>query len=67
MLVLSRKLGEVIRIGDNIVLTIVEIDSGKVRIGIQAPRDVPVHRAEVYDKIKSGEPRANHNSTPESK
>lgn len=47
MLVLSRKLGEKIYIGDNICLTITDIDRGKVRIGIEAPRDMTVYRNEL--------------------
>jgi carbon storage regulator len=47
MLVLSRKLGEKICIGDNINITIVDIDRGKVRLGIEAPRSVPVYRQEL--------------------
>lgn len=47
MLVLSRKLGEKICIGDNICLTVVDIDRGKVRLGIEAPRSVPVYRQEL--------------------
>ncbi len=56
MLVLSRKLGEKICIGDNICLTIVDIDRGKVRLGIEAPRSVPVYRQELLDVV-TGEPR----------
>ncbi len=51
MLVLSRKKDESIVINDNIVVTIVEIRGDKVRLGIDAPRDVPVHRQEVLDAI----------------
>lgn len=47
MLVLSRKLGEKIFIGDNIVITMVDIDRGKIRLGIEAPRDVPIYRQEM--------------------
>lgn len=47
MLVLSRKLGEKIYIGENICITVVDIDRGKVRIGIEAPREVPVFRQEL--------------------
>jgi len=48
---------EKIVIGDNVVITIVEIRGNKVRIGISAPKDVPVHRGEIYDLIteKRGE------------
>ena len=47
MLVLSRKLGEKIYIGENICITVVDIDRGKIRLGIEAPRDVPVFRQEL--------------------
>ena len=47
MLVLSRKLGDKIKIGENIWITVVDIDRGKVRIGIDAPRDVVVMREEL--------------------
>lgn len=47
MLVLSRKLGEKIYINDNICITVVDIDRGKIRLGIEAPRDVPIYRQEL--------------------
>lgn len=47
MLVLSRKLGEKILIGENISITVVDIDRGKIRLGIEAPRDVPIYRQEL--------------------
>ena len=52
MLVLSRHRDESIMIGDNIVITIVDIRGDKVRIGIQAPTNVPVHREEIYEAIQ---------------
>jgi len=52
MLVLSRKLDEEIVIGDDIVIMVLEIRGDKVRLGIQAPADVPIHRQEVYEKIQ---------------
>lgn len=52
MLVLSRHRDESIIIGDNIVITIVDIRGDKVRLGIQAPTDIPVHRQEVYEAIQ---------------
>jgi carbon storage regulator len=55
MLVLSRKINETIVINDNIVITVVDIRGDKVRLGIEAPKDVPVHRQEVYDAIKRAE------------
>jgi carbon storage regulator len=47
MLVLSRKLGEKIYINDNICITVVDIDRGKIRLGIEAPREVPIFRQEL--------------------
>lgn len=52
MLVLSRLLGESIVVGDDIIVTIMEIRGDKVRLGINAPPDIPVHRQEVYDAIQ---------------
>ena len=52
MLVLTRKVGEGIIIGDDIKLTIVEIKGGNIRLGIDAPRDKKIHRQEVYDRIQ---------------
>jgi carbon storage regulator len=52
MLVLSRKRDERIVIGDNIVITIVEVRGDKVRLGIEAPSEVPVHRQEVLDAMR---------------
>lgn len=52
MLVLSRKLGEKIHIGDHICITIVDIDRGKIRLGIEAPRDVPIFRQELLASNK---------------
>jgi carbon storage regulator len=51
MLVLSRKIGEVITIGNAIKITILSYDRGIIRVGIEAPKDIPVHRKEVYDRI----------------
>jgi len=53
MLVLSRKKGEKIEIGDDVVITIVDIRGDKVRLGIEAPRKVTVYRKEVADKIRA--------------
>ncbi len=55
MLVLSRKRGESIVIGGSITVTVVEFRGDKVRLGISAPEEVPVHRQEVYEAIKRQE------------
>jgi carbon storage regulator len=52
MLVLSRQKDESIIIGDNVEVTIVDIRGDKVRLGITAPKDIPVHRREVYEAIQ---------------
>lgn len=52
MLVLSRKRNESIVIDGNIVVTVVDIRGDKVRLGIEAPKDVPIHRSEVYEAIR---------------
>ena len=52
MLVLSRQRDESIVIGDKVVVTIVDIRGDKVRLGIQAPGEIPVHRQEVYEAIQ---------------
>jgi len=52
MLVIGREVGEIIVIGDDIRIKVVEIRDGVVRFGVDAPRKVPVHRAEVYKRIK---------------
>jgi carbon storage regulator len=63
MLVLSRKKNESVVIDDQIVITIVEIRGDKVRLGIEAPREVPVHRKEIFDAIRS-EQSSQENTAP---
>ena len=58
MLVLSRQRDESIMIGDNVVVTIVDIRGDKVRLGIDAPSEIPVHRREVYEAIQRDNLRA---------
>jgi carbon storage regulator len=52
MLVLSRQKDESIMIGENVEITIVDVRGDKVRLGITAPKEIPVHRREVFDAIK---------------
>ncbi|MFT4727867.1 MAG: carbon storage regulator [Granulosicoccus sp.] len=55
MLILSRRSGEAIRIGDDVTVTILSIKGKQVRIGIDAPTDVSVHREEIYNRIQNGD------------
>ncbi|MBL8026577.1 MAG: carbon storage regulator CsrA [Fibrobacteres bacterium] len=63
MLVLTRKLGESIRIGDDVRITIVELDGRFAKIGIDAPRTVAIHREEVYERIQAENKAAAASST----
>jgi carbon storage regulator len=51
MLVLSRKVGEVITVGSSVTVTVLGLDRGIVRLGIDAPKSIPVHRKEIHDRI----------------
>ena len=51
MLILNRKIGEGIILGDNIEIKILDIQDGKIKIGIEAPKDIPILRKEVYDAV----------------
>ncbi len=55
MLILTRKVGETIVIGDNIRVSVLSVQGNQVRVGVDAPRDVVVHREEIYDRIQSEE------------
>lgn len=55
MLVLTRKMGESLIIGDNITVTMLELNGGQVRVGVDAPREISVHREEVKKRIDRGE------------
>lgn len=60
MLILTRKPGEKIIINDNIILTLIDSVNGKARIGIEAPKEIDVHREEVYNAIQvNGRKRVN--------
>ncbi|MHC4259066.1 MAG: carbon storage regulator CsrA [Planctomycetota bacterium] len=74
MLVLSRQKDESIMIGDDVEITIVDVRGDKVRLGITAPKEIPVHRREVYEAIKREkneqrdvQPEQQHRDQPEQK
>jgi carbon storage regulator len=64
MLVLSRKKNESIVINNDITIVVVEIRGDKVRLGVEAPKEVPVHRREVYDAIHRANASGGSNGTP---
>lgn len=53
MLILTRRVGEKLIIGDNVVIDVLGVKGNQVRIGIDAPKDVEVHREEIYDRIQA--------------
>ena len=53
MLILTRRVGETLMIGDEVTVTVLGVKGNQVRIGVNAPKDVAVHREEIYDRIKS--------------
>lgn len=57
MLILARRVGESIMIGDTITITVLGVKGNLVRLGIDAPRDVPVHREEIWDRIQAEKQR----------
>jgi carbon storage regulator len=64
MLVLSRKKNESIVINNNITIVVVDIRGDKVRLGVEAPKEIPVHRREVYDAIQNNEQSAEQGTQP---
>ncbi|WP_101757487.1 carbon storage regulator CsrA [Oceanicoccus sp. KOV_DT_Chl] len=53
MLILTRRIGETLRVGDEVKVTVLELQGNQVRIGIEAPRSVEVHREEIYQRIQN--------------
>jgi carbon storage regulator len=53
MLILTRRLGESVKIGDEVTVTVLGIKNGQVRLGVSAPRAIAVHRQEIYERIRS--------------
>ena len=55
MLILTRRVGEVLMVGDDITITVLGVKGNQVRLGVDAPREVAVHREEIYQKVQSGD------------
>lgn len=52
MLVLTRRIGEIIRVGDDVKINVLDVKGGQVRLGVKAPDNVAVHREEIYQRIQ---------------
>jgi carbon storage regulator len=63
MLILTRRVGETVTIGDDVTVTILGVKGNQVRVGINAPKSTPVHREEIYERIK-GEQQRESGSSP---
>jgi carbon storage regulator len=64
MLILTRRVGETVMIGNEVTVTVLGVKGNQVRIGVNAPKDVAVHREEIYERIKREEDHDSQSGTP---
>lgn len=64
MLILTRRVGETLMIGDEVTVTVLGVKGNQVRIGVNAPKDIAVHREEIYERIKREQDSAAQGAAP---
>jgi carbon storage regulator len=67
MLILTRRVGETVMIGNEVTVTVLGVKGNQVRVGVNAPKDVAVHREEIYDRIKREQDQDSGMRTPTAK
>ncbi len=65
MLILTRRVGETVMIGDDVTVTVLGVKGNQVRVGVNAPKEIAVHREEIYERIKREEQAPHHDRVAE--